>query len=105
MEAFLRCLEAGANVASIATAAIAVWAFWRFGINWRRKITRLEQHLRAERKNGRVAIAVIELVAELGMSESEIMDAAFESRHIIRLVRPDGVFGSSPTIVLEYQGK
>jgi hypothetical protein len=101
----LTILQTLANIASIATSIVAVWAFWRFVLNRRRQRRRIEQHLRDERKNGRIGIAVIDIVAELGLSEVEVMHAAFRSRHINRLVQPAGISGSSPRIVLEYHGK
>jgi hypothetical protein len=101
---WLQILGALANLASIATAIVAVLAYWRYSMSRRNKQKRLEEHLRAERENGRLAIAIVHLVAELGMTESEILDASFRSRHIVRLPAP--TLDSAPSsISLEYQGK
>jgi hypothetical protein len=70
----------------------------------RDKRKRLEEYLRDERKKGRTAIAVVHLVAELGMTEAEVLDASFRSRHIVRLHAPTSDSGPS-SIALEYQGK
>jgi membrane protein implicated in regulation of membrane protease activity len=101
---WLQILGAVANLASIATAIVAVLAYWRYSVSRRDKRKRLEKYLRTERENGRMAVAVVHLVAELGMTESEVLDASFRSRHINRLSAP--TLDSAPSsISLEYDGK
>lgn len=101
---WLQILEAVANFAAIATAVVAVTAYWRYLRSRRDKQKRLEEYLRTERKNGRMAIAVVHLVAEVGMTEAEILDISFRSQHISRLSSM-ALVGSPSGIYLEYRGK
>jgi hypothetical protein len=101
---YLEILEAVSSVASIATAIVAVWAYGHYSMSSRSKLRRLEQHLRKERDlGGRMTIPIVFLVAELGMTESEILDASFRSRRIVRIRAPTLDRPSSTS--LEYQGK
>ena len=102
----LQYLEAIANVASIVTAIIAGWAGSWFLYQRRQKRLRLENYLKAEKESGRDKgqRTLMHLVAELGMTETEVMDAAFRSRHILRRVSPD-MFGAAARLFLEYSAK
>lgn len=96
-------LETFANIAAILTAIIAVWAYGRFLWERRQKRIRLETHLRGEKSradNGQRT--VLHLVAHLGMSEAEIVDAAFKSKVIRRLVSVDEQ-GRADRLLLEYE--
>lgn len=80
-----------ANLASIATAIVAVWFFALYQWGRRSKLRRLETYLFEEKASGidDGKRSVLHLVAELGMSESEVMDAAFRSRVVRRVVQLD----------------
>ena len=97
-----------ADLASILTAiaAVAAWAY--FLLARYRKRLRLERYLKgakaraAHGKKGQHTI--IHLMAECGMTEAEILDAAFRSRKIDRPVRVEGASGRAVEILLEYVG-
>jgi len=74
------------SLATILTAVIAVLAYGQYQIGRFRKRKRLENYLFSERGKPHT---LLHLVSELGMTESEIIDAAFRSRDIVRLPRPD----------------
>ncbi|MDV4159308.1 hypothetical protein [Rhizobium brockwellii] len=84
-------LEVIANLASILTALVAVWAFGHYQLTRWRHRRRLEEYLRGERGMGYDGgqRTVLHLVAQLGMSEAEIIDAAFRSKVIDRKVSKD----------------
>lgn len=101
-------LEVIAQVASIATAGIAAVAYGRYLYDRRQKRLRLEHHLKDQKtksKGGdRGQRSIVDLMAALGMSEAEIMDAAFQSRSIKRIVALVPM-GAPPRIDLEYSAE
>jgi hypothetical protein len=100
---FFNWLEIGAQIAAIATALIAGWAYGRYLYERRQKRRRLENYLKKEKDAGknRGQRTVLHLVAELGMTDAEIIDAAFRSRCIVRKVTPD-MMGAASKLLLEY---
>lgn len=96
-------LEILANIAAILTAAIAVWAYGRFVYERRQKRLRLESHLRDQKRTGtdQGQRTLLHLVANLGMSEIEIIDAAFRSKVVHRRVSLDEQ-GRADRLLLEY---
>jgi hypothetical protein len=90
-----------ADFASIATGIVAVVAYCGYRYSRSKRRWRLEGHLRdtlssqaGQERAGEVNVPV--LMAELGMTEAEILEAAFRSRKVKRVVRPD--------LYLKYQG-
>lgn len=101
MDDLLRGLEALANVASIVTAVVAVCAGGWYLYQRGQKRLRLETYLKAETGENDELRSVIQSAAALGMTEAEIIDCAFKSRHIIRKVTPN--FPGNPSrLVLRY---
>jgi hypothetical protein len=86
-----KSLEIAAHWAAILTSVVAVWAYGRYVYDRREKRIRLEKYLEAETAAGtdQGQRTVMHLVARLGMTESEIVDAAFRSRHVSRAVGVD----------------
>lgn len=95
------------HVAAIATAAVAIWAWCYFRFGRRQKRLRLETYLRdasVSVEPGRQgAHSLVHLIAELGMSESDVMDAAFRSTKIERLGRSDPQTGLATHVMLAYK--
>lgn len=96
-------LEITSHWAAILTAVIAVIAYIHFGMGRVRKRWRLEAHLKAEKAKGvdKGQRSLLNLVAELGMTETEIIDAAIRSRCISRRVKPNSQ-GFAGDLLLEY---
>lgn len=94
-------LGAAANVASIATAVIAAWAGITYLHRRRQKRLRLENYLRSETADNDGLRGLTHLAAELGMTEAEIVDLAFRSRHIERLASPN-LNGSPSRLLFRY---
>jgi hypothetical protein len=95
-------LEILANLAAILTAGIAAWAYGWFLWQRREKRLRLENHLRDEHdRDDQGHRTLLHLVANLGMSEAEIVDAAFRSKVIRRRVTVDNQ-GKADCLLLEY---
>jgi hypothetical protein len=96
------------HVATIATAVVAVWAFgaYRWG-RWKKRVM-LEEYLSKERPRGRYGIdtgqrTIIHLMAELRMSEAEILEAAFKSRKILIFRTTDPQTGRSDGILFQHK--
>jgi pyrroloquinoline quinone (PQQ) biosynthesis protein C len=97
-------LQAIANLASIATALVAVSVWWRITSDSKEKRKRLENYLKAEKEAGgdQGQRTVLHLVVALGLSETEIMNAAFRSKCIARTVSAD-MLGTAAKMFLSYQ--
>lgn len=97
-------LEIFAHIAAISTAVIAVWAWGWYQVDRYRKRKRLENYLREEKALGRDQgqRTLLNLVATLGMSETEIMDSAFRSSVVARRVSADDQ-GRAELLFLEYE--
>lgn len=96
-------LEIVAAWSAILTAVVAVIAYGGFIIGGIRKRWRLEKYLKAQLALGkdRGQRTLVHLVANLGMSETEIMDSAFRSNHVERKVEVQG--GKAVNILLSYK--
>lgn len=99
-------LGIGANWAAILTAAIAVWGYASYRRDRCAKKSRLEAYLKAEKGEGKNMgqRSVKHLVANLGISENEVLDAAFHSKNI-RCVTTKGGNGFVDLLLLEYTGE
>lgn len=97
------CLEIVAAWASILTAAIAVLAYAVYRYERCEKRLRLESYLKDEKAKGadKGQRTLTHLVANLGMSETDVLDCAFRSRRVVRTV--DVKDGKAIGIFLEYR--
>jgi hypothetical protein len=93
-----------ASVASILTSLIAAGASLYYWRSRRPKRLRLENYLKAEKaKDPNEFRSVTRLMAELGMTEAEILAASFSSRHIVRGVRVDPATGFAAEVLFQYR--
>lgn len=84
-------LEILSHIAAVATAAVAVFAYGGYRLGKYQQRRRLETYLReakAMRTEGNPP-SVLSLVAELGMTEAQVLDASFRSKRIRRQIVPD----------------
>ena len=82
--AYADMLEITANWAAILTAVVATLAYVHFvGQQWRRRLA-LEAYLREEKQNahGSGRRTVMHLMANLAMTEAEVLQAGFQSGKI-----------------------
>jgi hypothetical protein len=75
---YLHVLEIAGHWAAIGTAVVAIIAYAGYLFDRFRKMKKLEDYLRAETKSH----SVTHLTAQLGMTEDEIFQASFRSKHI-----------------------
>lgn len=96
-------LDATAALAAIATAIVAIWAWAHYRYQRRDSRLRVERYLRAEKEWGidQGQRTVQHLIANLGMTEKEVLDAAFRSKTVRRLTRSDER-GFADILLFEY---
>lgn len=101
---YMQMLELAAHGAAILTAVVAVWAWVRYLCDRYKKRLELESHLRMEKALGKNKgqRTLLHLTAKLGMTEADILDAAFRSKHICRRVTTDED-GMAKRLMLEYR--
>lgn len=96
-------LESLSHLAAILTAGVAVWAYGAYQYGRRQQRIRLGK-LPQRGKQAGVDLgkrSILHLVAQLGMTEGQVNDAAFRSKSIRRRVSPDR-HGIAGTLMLEY---
>lgn len=99
-------LETAANWAAILTALVATIAYLRFVCaQWRRREA-LEKHLREEKQAGQDLgrRTVMHLMANLAMTEAEVLHAGFQSKKITVVPGIDDQ-GRAVRLYFEYCGK
>ncbi len=105
MEGLGGWLTVGANLASILTAVVALWAYLAYRRRWAGKRKLLEDYLREERDagtdNGQQTI--MHLIRALGLGEADILECAFSSKNIRRRVSKDQNTGEASTLYLVYE--
>ena len=100
---YSRILEIASHWAAILTAGVALFAYSLYLRERRQKRLRLEAYLKAEKEAGRDKgqRTLLYLVAQVGMTETEVVDAAFRSKCIRRLVSTDSK-GYATGLMFEY---
>lgn len=100
-------LEVLDQIAGVLTGAVAVWAGVAYSLGRYQRRVRLENYLREaslpEGSGREGAQTVLHLVAELGMSEAQVMEAAFSSRLVERLRHGDPQTGLTTHVMLAYK--
>ena len=93
------------NIAAILTAAVAAVGYGLYRWDHRKKREKLEAYLKAEKAKGtdRGQRTILHLIAELGLTESEILHASFISDHIDRRVASDQKTNRATELLLEYR--
>jgi hypothetical protein len=100
---YTKLLEISSHWAAIATAVVAVFAYGRYVYECYQKRRKLEEHLKEEKSMGvdQGQRTVLHLMAQLRMTEAEVFDAAFRSKHI-RPANSVDWQGRADAILFEY---
>lgn len=93
------------NIAAISTALVAAFGYGSYRWDHRRKREKLEDYLKAEKAKGtdRGQRTILHLIAELGLTEQEILHASFVSNHIDRRIAPHPITNRATELLLEYR--
>lgn len=102
---YIEGLAIASDWAAILTAAIAVVAYGRFVWEQMQRRRSLEHYLREEklRRHDEGRRSVIHLMANLAMTEAEILAAAFQSKFVIAVPGVDES-GKASRLLFEYDG-
>ncbi|MBT3808809.1 MAG: hypothetical protein HOL07_11775 [Rhodospirillaceae bacterium] len=105
MDDFRDCLGLVANFAAIATAFVALVGSGWYVVERCKKKHRLEAYLKAERDKGadKGQRSVLHLIARVGLTEQEILQVSFRSKHIGRVLTTNKADGIAKDILLEYR--
>jgi len=103
----MKSLELWAQLAAIFTALLAVFGYGKYQFGLYRKREQLESYLKIEKitatGNNRGQRSILHLMAKLGMTEAEILQASFNSKSIIRRTAQNPVNNRAEALLLEYQ--
>jgi hypothetical protein len=99
-------LEVAANWSSIATAILAVFAYSKFRYEKYVRRQKLEQYLREEKRKetDKGQRTILNLVANLSMTEAEILAAAFDSKLLKSVTSVDDK-GHADGLFFQYDGE
>ncbi len=100
-----KALEKVAHWSAILTSVIAVFGYGKYRVDLCSKRRRLENHLRKEKEKGRDKgqRTILHLIAEIGLTETEILQASFRSKCVKRRKSVDDKDNRTNAILLEYQ--
>ena len=102
-------MEFLANLASILTAIVAVIFYFGYQYSISKKRRRLEAYLKSEKEeasSGKQGLhTIIHLMAKLGLTEEEILQASFRSKHITRKVAVDPETDRATELLFGYEEK
>lgn len=103
---FSALLEFVANVVTVITGLGAIYAYAYYRYDRRKRRKAVEDHLRVEKETGgdKGQRTVLHLMAKLGLTEAEILLAAFDSRKIKRGTSVDET-GKANLLLLEWDDK
>ena len=94
-----------ANIAAIVTALVAFAGSAWFVMERSAKRRRLEAYLKDARDAGKDKgqRSILHLIARVGLTEQEILQASFRSKHIGRVLTTNTTDGIAKDILLEYR--
>ena len=105
MKCYTHLLEIAANWAAVLTALIAASFYGRHVLLRCLKRSRLEDYLKAEKAKGinKGQRTVLNIVAHLSVTESDVLDAAFRSKRV-QCVTSSDKDGYVSKLLFEYAG-
>ncbi len=94
-----------ANIAAVLTAVIAAVGYSAYRWDQFTKRKKLEKYLKDEKSDGkdRGQRSLLHLMANVGMTEAELIQASFRSDHIERKIAPDDKTGRADSLLLEWK--
>jgi len=76
-----------ADFAVIGTAAVGMYAYWKYQYDLRQKVKRLEEYLRTvkvedQREGKKGQHSIYHLISKVELTQDEVIQASFRSKHI-----------------------
>lgn len=95
-----------ANLFAIITGLVAVGGYGHYRWDQHRKRKELENHLMKEKRDAgdKGQRSLLNLVRDVGMTEAELVQASFRSKHITRTVKKNKETGMADLLLLEWDG-
>ncbi|MGJ8572714.1 MAG: hypothetical protein ACSHXI_18655 [Hoeflea sp.] len=92
--------------AAILTAIVAVFGYGKYLFDQHRRKMRLIEYLKSEKQKNedKGQRTILHLIAKLGMTEAQVLEASFQSGKITRRLSKDGNTGRANEILLEWVG-
>ncbi len=92
-----------ANIAAIITALVAAFGYGFYICDRFCKRRHLEKYLKSEKEKeeDRGQRSLLHLMAKLGMTEAELLQASFRSKNIDRKISPNNKTGRAEALLLE----
>ena len=94
-----------ASFAAIITAIVALFGYGTYRWDQCGKRRRLENYLKSEKAIGsdQGQRSLLHLMANVGMTEAELIQASFRSKHIERKIAKDDETGRADALLLEWK--
>jgi len=94
-----------ANIAAIFTAIIAAFGYGAYRWDQCKKRKKLEKYLKAEKSicKDQGQRSLLHLMANVGMTEAELIQASFRSKHIESKIAKDDKTGRADALLLEWK--
>lgn len=93
-----------ANMAAILTAVIAVFGYGAYRLEQYSKRSHLEGYLKAESSGDDLGQrSLLHLMAKVGMTEAELIQASFQSDHIVRKIAKNDTTGRAAALLLQWE--
>jgi len=106
----LRILEISSQLAAILTFIGAAYGYGAYRWKSRKKLKRLEDYLKRQKINGKGANSgftgkhsVLHLMRHVGLTEAEILQASFDSKHIKRYTLASRETGMAQMLLFGYK--
>jgi len=102
-------IETVGNLSAIITAVVALLAYVSYRCHRWQKRQKLERYLQQEKtgakNDDKGQRTLLHLMARLGMTEQDILQASFDSQQIARKLASDKDTGHSTAILFEWTGQ
>jgi len=100
-------LEQIADLSAVITAMVAFFGYGIYQLHQLQKRRRLVRYLKKEREKGldEGQRTTLHLMAQLGLTEAEILQASFRSKQIVRKIKKDDETGLARELLFQWVGK
>ncbi len=100
-------LEQIADLSAVITAMVAFFGYGIYHFHQLQKRKRLVSYLKKEQEKGldEGQRTTLHLMAQLGLTEAEILQASFRSKRIVRKIKKDDKTGLARELLFQWVGK
>ncbi|MHA7776114.1 hypothetical protein [Roseibium sp. M-1] len=101
---YINLVSVAGSWAAIITAIVAFFGYGAYRCDIVKKRLCLEKYLKSEQLKGsdKGQRSILHIVARIGMTETEILQASFRSKHILRKIASNDGTGRAEAILIEW---